>query len=100
MPRVMGQTCCIIENDVNEWCIYQEDPMLEVGWDVQQTFSSETISSASVQYWNMRLMPYAQASIYIQNTVDLGMLYFNELTVDLDQFLANVFLELRIYGNG
>ena len=73
--------------------------MLELGWDVTQTFSTETVGGAAEKYWNIRLKPYAEASIYIINTVDLTKAYFNEITLDLDQFLANVFGELRLYSS-
>lgn len=88
---------CIIENDTNSWCIVSAPPMLQVGWEIVQTFSSETISSTAIKYWNVRVKPYAQGSVYIQNILDMSKLYYNEFTVDLDSFMANLFLEIRTY---
>lgn len=43
------------------------------------------------------MQPYGQSQVYIQNIIDMTELYYNEFTLDLDSFMANVFLELRLY---
>jgi hypothetical protein len=33
----------------------------------------------------------------MQSILDMQNLYWNEFTVDLDTFIANIFLEIRLY---
>jgi hypothetical protein len=51
----------------------------------------------SVNYWNLRLEPYADATVYIENLIDFTRLYYNKFAIDLEEVRANIFLELRMY---
>ena len=94
-PKV-GDYKCFISDKSLTWCTNSVGPFATVGWETEQTYSTLN----SIDYWQVRLKPYIQAKIYIQSQFNIVKTYYNELTIDLDQFMANVFGEMMIFKNG
>jgi len=90
-------TQCIIDNDTNSWCIVTTPPMLKIGWEFDQSYSSESVDSESIDYWELRFRPYFEGYGYMQSILDLSEAYYNELTVELSDFMADIFMETRLY---
>lgn len=70
--------------------------MLSAGWKTEQTYSTKN----TVEYYQIRFEPYAQAYISIKNTINIDKLYYGEFTAELDKFIANVFADVVIWYNG
>ena len=51
----------------------------------------------ATKYWDLQLKPYVLSSVYLENTINLEKAYYNKLTINLEEFMANIFVELRIY---
>lgn len=94
-PKV-GDYKCFISTSTVTWCLNSVGPFAKIGWETEQTYS--TLSG--VDYWQVRLKPYAQGKVYIQSQFNIVKTFYNEFVIDLDQFMANVFGELMIFKSG
>ena len=70
--------------------------MLSAGWKTEQTYST----SNTVEYYQIRLKPYAQAYISISSIMNIDKLYYAKLSVELDKFIVNLFADVVIWYNG
>eukprot|EP00349_Pseudokeronopsis_sp_Brazil_P003062 CAMPEP_0202956738 /NCGR_PEP_ID=MMETSP1396-20130829/1247_1 /ASSEMBLY_ACC=CAM_ASM_000872 /TAXON_ID= /ORGANISM="Pseudokeronopsis sp., Strain Brazil" /LENGTH=180 /DNA_ID=CAMNT_0049673903 /DNA_START=164 /DNA_END=706 /DNA_ORIENTATION=+ len=73
--------------------------MISIGWEFEQEYETEYISAENVQYWQIRLKPYVTTEALIQSILDFPNIYYNSLELDLNDFQANVFAEIRFYYN-
>ena len=72
--------------------------MLQVGWEYNQTFTTQTIEPYS-KYYQLELLPYADVQFYLQQVYDVRRLIYNEFTVDLTKFRINYFFSVIFNNN-
>ena len=100
-PRVdqsySGNECgCLSLGGTSTICCYMTPPMVQVGWQTNQVFSTQS----SHNYWQLTFEPYVQAYVVIEWVVEITNMYYNVFTISVPQFMTNVFLESYIYDDG
>jgi hypothetical protein len=73
--------------------------MIKVGWQYYQTYSTETYGGYAVKYWDLQFQPYARVYAFIQSILDIKNFFYSDFTINLNSFLAYLFLDIRFYWN-
>lgn len=89
---------CIFKDMNNSWCFETTPPMLRIGWEWGQKFG-ETDDTVPVKYYQVELVPYYEAQIYVQSLFNIEKLIYNEFTVDLAKFKMSYFFSMIINGD-
>jgi hypothetical protein len=73
------------------------EPLIKVGWQYSQTYSTETYGGYNVKYWDLQFQPYARFWGFLKSILELKNFFNSEFTINLNNFLLYLFLEVRFY---
>lgn len=85
---------CFFENANDRWCLVGTPPIAKVGWEWEQTYTTETQNGTEIEYYQVQFIPYVEAQANIMSDLTLQALYINQLTMDIEKFKLNYFMSL------
>ena len=89
--RTSGENLCFFQNSDDSWCIAATPPMVKAGWEFEQEYTSTTGDNV-LTYYQVQLKPYLQVQANLISTLFIQNVWVNEITFNLEQFKANLFI--------
>lgn len=74
-------------------CLTQTPPMLKVGWQFYQQYSSGSP-------WIIRFRPNFDAQVNFAAQLTIASILFDQVKLEIDEFMINLFVELAIWPTG
>jgi len=91
---------CIFKNFDDSWCISATPPMVQAGWEWAQTYTTTPVTETPiVDYYQLEFQPFVAVQAQIISSLLLQNIWVNNVTFDLDQFKANLFISLIFNSN-
>ncbi|CDW73486.1 UNKNOWN [Stylonychia lemnae] len=91
-PKVSDDCGCLTLLD-SSLCLTMTSPMIKAGWQFYQSYSTGNP-------WIIRFRPNVESQANIQTQLTVKKTYYNELTLTVDSFRANVFGEIAFWQSG
>ncbi len=79
-PRVQLDECGCVGDDKFQLCLSMVPPMLKMGWETDQVFSTE----GTREYWQCKLKPYLETAVAIQTDLTISDHYSNSILFEID----------------
>ena len=83
---------CLFEDDNNSWCFESTSPMMEMGWNWDQ--------SVDDTYWNVQFKPYIENQLSLTSNFVVERLITSSFIIEIEKFLANTFYSFLFDNTG
>lgn len=91
---------CLFKDRDDSWCLTAEAPMVEAGWEWEQSFTTTPSSDAPVvEYYQVSLQPFIEIQANFDSRLEIHNIWVNNLTASLDKFKTNLFISLIFNEN-